>query len=887
MLMIEAGLRCSLLIYPEMLLSSLQRCRSTSFQILRLNMLLIFYTLLLCLLRGPLVSSTRNQNYDIVRPYRLSVRVRRNIFTKQVYPDEIRYALTIDGSNHTIHLERNRNLIGKDYVETYYSEDGSRMTTSPNSEDHCYYHGHIQGVEDSSVNVGICAGISGSVRLRQQVYLIEPLEHSADGDHALYKQEHLQTNSSSCGLINSTTFYDHDHNDPNLNPNYTHYDHDQTPVVAGLFKSRLWKTQSILSQLSRESPRIIELYLVVDNAEYKLYGDQTTARMMEIVNHVDKLYRSLNIRVMLVGMEIWTNKDLIDIDRDSDKTLDRFILWRKKDLLKRVKHDNAQLVTGIDFQGDTVGLANVFTMCTESSAGINQDHQTNYIGLASTMAHEIGHNLGMSHDSNVCSCGISTYCVMAEKIRSSYPETFSSCSQEKLRDFLERALPRCLLERPTSDRLFMGVSCGNAYLDHGEECDCGTVEECKNPCCDAATCRLTRGSLCAHGTCCEDCQLKQAASVCRPSASECDLAEYCTGISEHCPGDDFQMNGTPCDYGQGYCYDGHCPTYQLHCRRLFGPAATVAEDFCFGLNSEGKEGANCGKSVQGSYKGCARQNQKCGSLFCASNEASITGRKIVFTFPLKGQCLVAFDEDKTRNLDMVPTGTKCGPYKVCYENKCLDVSVYGTNEQCSKKCNNNGVCDHKKECHCHPGWAPPFCEVRYSDLPQGQGVFQGVVIAGILTAAILLLITLVVGGWMFGKKYKRGIIFQRKMHTSPGLLNPTTKEGTVNGRPLNKPQISLPTFLESSATQARKPQIVMVPPTHPPPQPPKKVEHSPTHTDTYIARKPSPPPVPPVKPCVPPLPPVKPCVPPLPPVKPRVPPLPQVKPCGPPLPPQA
>ena len=36
-------------------------------------------------------------------------------------------------------------------------------------------------------------------------------------------------------------------------------------------------------------------------------------------------------------------------------------------------------------------------------------------------------------------------------------------------------------------------------------------------------------------------------------------------------------------------------------------AATVADDFCFALNSEGKEGANCGKSEQGSYKGCARQ----------------------------------------------------------------------------------------------------------------------------------------------------------------------------------------------------------------------------------------------------------------------------------------
>lgn len=26
-------------------------------------------------------------------------------------------------------------------------------------QDHCYYHGHIDGMEDSSVSVGVCSGI--------------------------------------------------------------------------------------------------------------------------------------------------------------------------------------------------------------------------------------------------------------------------------------------------------------------------------------------------------------------------------------------------------------------------------------------------------------------------------------------------------------------------------------------------------------------------------------------------------------------------------------------------------------------------------------------------------------------------------------------------------
>lgn len=58
-----------------------------------------------------------------------------------------------------------------------------------------------------------------------------------------------------------------------------------------------------------------------------------------------QLYRSINIRVMLVGLEIWTHKDYIYVDLNSERTLDSFLAWRQADLLKRTKHDTAQFVT--------------------------------------------------------------------------------------------------------------------------------------------------------------------------------------------------------------------------------------------------------------------------------------------------------------------------------------------------------------------------------------------------------------------------------------------------------------------------------------------------------------------------------------------------------------
>uniref|UniRef100_A0A3Q3K3I3 ADAM metallopeptidase domain 8b n=1 Tax=Monopterus albus TaxID=43700 RepID=A0A3Q3K3I3_MONAL len=829
--------------------------------------LFLLWLIWVCFVQSSGMSSHVNR-YEVVRPQRVQERQKRSLQENQLYPDTVRYKLDIEGENHTIYLEKNRNLIGRGYTETHYSEDGKRVTASP-VEEHCYYHGHIEGMAESSVSVGICSGISGFVRAQQQVYLIEPLGQSEDGEHALYRQENLRTSGSpSCGSTsNATTLYDQDQ--------------DQGPRVAGLFGSSPWKME-----LTAGPQRFVELFVVVDNTEYKQYGSETRARILGVINHVDKLYRPLNIRIMLVGLEIWTYKDYIDVDVNSSRTLDNFLLWRQTDLLQRMKHDNAQFVTGKDFDKDTVGLANKFAMCTGNSGGVNQDHHDNPIGLASTIAHEMGHNFGLSHDAAVCVCGpsySSGVCVMAEKLRTGsqmFPEFFSSCSVEQLAEFMARAQPSCL-HRPSSVRtITVGPHCGNALLDPGEECDCGTVEECKNPCCDASTCRLTEGSQCADGQCCDKCQVKAAGSVCRKSASECDLPEYCTGKSEDCPVDEFEMNGKPCyNKAQGYCYNGQCPTHEHHCWRLFGLGAKVGPDRCFNLNTRGEEGANCGRNKFG-YTPCTTQNLKCGSIFCGGGGESITGKRAAYNVGI--ECKLAVDDDKSRNIDMVPEGTKCGPDKVCLNNRCVETSVYGKQEECAKKCNNNGVCNHKEECHCNPGWAPPHCNIQYADLPQGQSA----VIAGVSAAvATILVIAAVIAGLLCCKRDNMdNYISKRKVHSAPGKLNPMFREPGIN----EKPQIGQPTLMASTATHACAPLTVTVTPSRPAPQPPKTFSPvlSTSQTEQVKpqppskplpplnklqnkAAKPNPPPVPPVKPSPPPAARVKPCAPPLPPVKPQ------------------
>lgn len=58
-----------------------------------------------------------------------------------------------------------------------------------------------------------------------------------------------------------------------------------------------------------------------------------------------QFFRPLNVRVALVGLEAWTQHDLIEISQDPGLTLDSFLHWRQTDLLPRLPHDSAQLVT--------------------------------------------------------------------------------------------------------------------------------------------------------------------------------------------------------------------------------------------------------------------------------------------------------------------------------------------------------------------------------------------------------------------------------------------------------------------------------------------------------------------------------------------------------------
>lgn len=171
---------------------------------------------------------------------------------------------------------------------------------------------------------------------------------------------------------------------------------------------------------------------------------------------------------------------------------------------------------------------------------VQQDHAESAVGVAATMAHEMGHNFGMTHDSAGC-CQASREdddggCIMAAATgysspaiqtkwkclrrrrlrgvcasflpRSShpFPRVFNDCNLKELRSYLSSGGGKCLFNLPNTRVMYGGQRCGNGYLEEGEECDCGEEEvfagalgwafPCILPCLDA--CVLIWLNLCCR-----------------------------------------------------------------------------------------------------------------------------------------------------------------------------------------------------------------------------------------------------------------------------------------------------------------------------------------------------------------------------------------------------
>ncbi|XP_076308141.1 zinc metalloproteinase-disintegrin-like MTP4 isoform X3 [Tachypleus tridentatus] len=598
----------------------------------------------------------------------------------------------------------NFDLLPQTYRESYHHR-GNIIVQEPKSvtRRHCYYHGKVRGVEISSVAVSTCHGINGMIFDGHDALYIYP-EFSEENNflsHLIFWDSEKEPNRFTCGNGDSVSPFKH-----------------ETPVSFRHQRGRRDIQQDNLS-IVKERKRYVELVIVNDNAQFRKWGnnkDIVFERSKQVANILSGIYSPLNIVISLMGVVIWSEHDEILVSSDSGKTLENFSKYRRENLLRQHPNDNAQLITGLEFENQTVGKGTVGTICTyKHSAGVVMDHN-DMVGLVgSTMAHELGHNFGMQHDKVGCECP-EYRCVMSSMTGiTAVPKYWSSCSIEDLIQTYQRKADICLWNVPLYNQYQV---CGDGVLDEGEECDCGLKEYCTNPCCNASTCKLFVNATCSSGECCDTatCKLKPSAAICRKSRSECDLPEFCNGESQFCPEDISVQDGRECGNGKAYCYHGQCRDHNDQCRRLWGDSQMGSLQ-CFKENKRGYQYGNCGYQQQNqSYIACEPEDILCGLLHCSKGEDLVIGSKSSYTrYTSKWSgsseiiCVMAtVDMGLTvKDPGQSPDGAKCGKSKMCHEGRCVDVTDIITS--CPYNCYGNGLCNSKGNCHCNEGYGPPYC----------------------------------------------------------------------------------------------------------------------------------------------------------------------------------
>lgn len=668
-------------------------------------------------------------------------------------PLAVFYWLEVEGRPRVLRLRPRRGLVAHPFTLVTYGKDGARWEEHPFVRDNCFYQGEVEGSPGSLAALGTCGrGLRGVLWVEDGTYEIEPVPDDPAFRHVLYRMEEANDpGGPACGLTPAELQHQ-----KALLPWF------EAPQAAEEEMLKDWWTHV----------RYVKMVVVVDNVRFVKSGrneSEVLRQVLEIINIGDSLYEQLSVRLFLVGLEIWTKSNLVNITNSVNKVLDSFNKWRKSNLSPRMRHDTAHLFAFQSF-GRSLGLAFLGSICDNQwSSAVVSFTDRKLSSFITTFVHELGHTLGMRHDERGCKCR-RRRCFMYESDVDT--DAFSDCSYKDYFDLLGRGAG-CLRQPPAPGTFYTMKReyCGNKIAESGEQCDCGSESNCgKDPCCHP-NCTFTAGSVCASGRCCKSCQVLPAGTLCRASTGDCDLPEYCNGTSPWCPLDVYVQDGTLCKDG-AYCYQGKCSSHRKQCQHLFGKKARAAPLDCFkAVNTRGDRFGNCGIRNNIHFTKCSIENILCGRIQCENIHKLpfLQNHVTLVQTPVGNKKCWGLDYHvgmPIADVGAVEDGTPCGSNMLCINRTCTSISLL--NYDCNvTKCHGRGVCNNRKNCHCRYGWAPPYCEWEGlggsidSGPPPATEIFQrakvGVTLLGLIFLCILgVTLTICykqeIVGWLRSKK---------------------------------------------------------------------------------------------------------------------------------------
>ncbi|KAF3818469.1 hypothetical protein GH733_011886, partial [Mirounga leonina] len=181
-----------------------------------------------------------------------------------------------------------------------------------------------------------------------------------------------------------------------------------------------------------------------------------------VINYVNQFFKSLDLDMILIAIEIWTAQNLLSID-NIKPLLVACCKWKNCDFGTHLPHDLTYIFVEKTY-GIDIGMTYIGTACNM---------------LLMWMSHAVGYSLGMLHGDDTCKYG-NERCIMF--------------SQRVTTTKLSNTIMLSIEHWQKQNRIFKYTHCGNHVDEEGEEFDHGSLNACTK---DQSNCTLSPGATCA------------------------------------------------------------------------------------------------------------------------------------------------------------------------------------------------------------------------------------------------------------------------------------------------------------------------------------------------------------------------------------------------------
>ncbi|XP_028299073.1 A disintegrin and metalloproteinase with thrombospondin motifs 17 isoform X2 [Gouania willdenowi] len=415
--------------------------------LLRPLLLLLLTVLCVCL------TARVEQDTDEVLPRLMNVRTGRML--RSVHePEHMLLSLPAFGRDLYLNLTRDTSFLSRDFVVEERHRDRSTVVRGPLSDRLCFYSGPIINHTDSLASLSTCGGLTGLIQIGEESIFIQPMGEQDPSNSFSGRKHQLLRNRRSAKVEQLS----------------------HCGILQGKKKERMSNIDEEGRQkrnaIRLEEAYTVETVVVADSDMVQYHGAEAAQRfLLTVMNMVYNMFHHqslgvrINIRVTKLVL-LHSRPGKLKVGHHGERSLESFCHWQYQEFggsrYLGTNHvpggrddippvDTAVLVTRTDFcvhkdePCDTVGIAYLGGVCSARRKCVLAED--NGLNLAFTIAHELGHNMGMSHDDDHATCTGHSHIMSGEWVKGRNPSdlSWSSCSREDLEKFLRSKSSACLL----------------------------------------------------------------------------------------------------------------------------------------------------------------------------------------------------------------------------------------------------------------------------------------------------------------------------------------------------------------------------------------------------------------------------------------------------------